>query len=174
LVIAYFPGASSAQVEDQVTNKLEEYLFQFEEVRKGKTYSTTQDGLVVVNVELNQKVKAPDEFWNKLRHQLLVARQIDFPAGVRGPVVNSDFGDTEAMIIGVESDEASYEQLKEYAETLEDLYQNSSGCIQNQTYWRAKRTSGGNGHFTTTRSIWINAWECSERIAIPKCCQSNR
>ena len=109
LVIAYFPGASSAQVEDQVTNKLEQYLFQFEEVRKAKTYSTTQDGLVVVNVELTEKVKAPDEFWNKLRHQLLVAKQIDFPAGVRGPVVNSDFGDTEAMIIGVESDEASYE-----------------------------------------------------------------
>ena len=120
LVIAYFPGATSAQVEDQVTNKLEQYLFQFEEVRKAKTYSTTQDGLVVVNVELTEKVKAPDEFWNKLRHQLLVAKQIDFPAGVRGPVVNSDFGDTEAMIIGVESDEASYEQLKEYAEKLED------------------------------------------------------
>ena len=120
LVIAYFPGASSAQVEDQLTKKLEEYLFQFEEVRKGKTYSTTQDGLVVVNVELNQNVKAPDEFWNKLRHQLLVAKQIDFPTGVRGPVVNSDFGDTEAMIIGVESDELSYEQLKEYTETLED------------------------------------------------------
>lgn len=120
LVIAYFPGASSAQVEDQVTNKLEQYLFQFEEVRKEKTYSTTQDGLVVANVELNENVKAPDEFWNKLRHQLLVAKQIDFPAGVRGPVVNSDFGDTEAMIIGIEGDSASYEQLKEYAEKLED------------------------------------------------------
>jgi multidrug efflux pump subunit AcrB len=36
LVIAYYPGASSAQVEDQVTNKLEQYLFQFEEVRKEK------------------------------------------------------------------------------------------------------------------------------------------
>jgi multidrug efflux pump subunit AcrB len=75
---------------------------------------------VVVNVELNENVKAPDEFWNKLRHQLLVAKQIDFPAGVRGPVVNSDFGDTEAMIIGIESDDASYEQLKGYAEKLED------------------------------------------------------
>jgi multidrug efflux pump subunit AcrB len=120
LVIAWFPGASSAQVEDQVTHKLEQYLFQFEEIRKGKTYSTTQDGFVVVNVELNANVKAPDEFWNKLRHQLLVAKQIDFPTGVRGPVVNSDFGDTEAMVIGIESDSASYEQLKEYTEILED------------------------------------------------------
>ena len=45
LVIAYFPGADAAQVEDQVTARLEEYLFQFEEVQKGKTYSITSDGV---------------------------------------------------------------------------------------------------------------------------------
>lgn len=120
LVIAYYPGASSVQVEDQVTKKLEQYLFQFEEVRKDKTYSTTQDGMVVVNVELNEHVKNPDVFWSKLREQLLLAKQIDFPQGVRGPVVNSDFGDTEAMVIGIESDSAGYDQLKEYAQKLED------------------------------------------------------
>lgn len=120
LVIAYFPGANAAQVEDQVTKKLEQYLFQFEEVRKDKTYSTTQDGMVVVNVELGEKIKNPDVFWSKLRHQLLVGKSIDFPQGVRGPVVNSDFGDTEALVIGIESDEASYVQLKEYAQKLED------------------------------------------------------
>ncbi|SFW12696.1 efflux RND transporter permease subunit [Chitinophaga sancti] len=120
LVIAYFPGANSAQVEDQVTKKLEQYLFQFEEVRKDKTYSTSQDGMVIVNVELGEKVKNPDVFWSKLRHQLLVGKSIDFPQGVRGPIVNSDFGDTEALVIGIESDSATYTQLKEYAQKLED------------------------------------------------------
>jgi len=120
LVIAYYPGANSAQVEDQVTKKLEQYLFQFEEVRKDKTYSTTQDGMVVVNVELGEKVRDPDVFWSKLRHQLLLARQIDLPPGVRGPVVNSDFGDTEALVIGIESNTATYSQLKAYAEKVED------------------------------------------------------
>lgn len=120
LVIAYFPGANSAQVEDQVTKKLEQYLFQFEEVRKDKTYSTTQDGMVVVNVELGEKVRDPDVFWSKLRHQLLLARQIDLPPGVRGPIVNSDFGDTEALVIGIESNTATYAQLKEAAEKVED------------------------------------------------------
>jgi len=120
LVIAYFPGANSAQVEDQVTKKLEQYLFQFEEVRKDKTYSTSQDGMVIVNVELGEKVKNPDVFWSKLRHQLLVGKSIDFPQGVRGPIVNSDFGDTEALVIGIESDAATYTQLKEYAQKMED------------------------------------------------------
>jgi multidrug efflux pump subunit AcrB len=120
LVLAYFPGANSAQVEDQVTKKLEQYLFQYEEVNKAKTYSTTSDGMVVVNVELEQNVKQPDIFWSKLRHQLLVSRQMDLPAGVKGPIVNSDFGDTEALVIGVESNESSYAELKEYTRKLED------------------------------------------------------
>lgn len=121
LVLAYFPGANSAQVEDQVTKKLEQYLFQFEEIRKDKTYSTSQDGMVVVNVELGENVKNPDVFWSKLRHQLLVAKQVDFPKGVRGPIVNSDFGDTEALVIGIESNKATYSQLKDYTQKLEDV-----------------------------------------------------
>jgi multidrug efflux pump subunit AcrB len=120
LVIAYFPGANSAQVEDQVTKKLEQYLFQYEEVNKTKTYSTTKDGIVVVNVELTESVKLPDIFWSKLRHQLLVSKQLDLPEGVKGPIVNSDFGDTEAMVIALEGNKASYAELKTYAQKLED------------------------------------------------------
>ena len=40
LVMAVYPGANSAQVEEQVTKKLEQYLFQFEEVKKEKAFST--------------------------------------------------------------------------------------------------------------------------------------
>jgi len=121
LVIAYFPGANASQVEDQVTRKLEEYLFQYEEVKKEKTYSVTSEGMVVVHLWLRDNVRKPDIFWNKLRHQLLVVKELDMPQGVIGPVVNSDFGDTESMIIGIESDEAGYTELKEYVMKLEDM-----------------------------------------------------
>ncbi|HLP40598.1 MAG TPA: efflux RND transporter permease subunit, partial [Fibrobacteria bacterium] len=46
LVVAMYPGAKAEEVEAQVTNKLEQRLFQFAEVRKAKTHSTTRDGLV--------------------------------------------------------------------------------------------------------------------------------
>lgn len=120
LVIAFYPGATAAQVEEQVTKKIEQYLFQYEEVLKAKTYSTSRDGMVVVTVGLNDNVKKPDIFWNKLRHQLLISKAIDLPQGVQGPIVNSDFGDTEAMLISIESDEANYAQLNDYAKLLED------------------------------------------------------
>jgi multidrug efflux pump subunit AcrB len=120
LIIAYFPGANTAQVEDQVTRKLEEYLFQYEEVQKEKTYSISSDGMVVVHLWLQDNVRKPDIFWSKLRHQLLVVKALELPQGVIGPVVNSDFGDTESMIIGIESDDAGYNEMKEYVSKLED------------------------------------------------------
>jgi len=120
LVTVYYPGATAAQVEEQVTKKLEQYLFQYEEVLKAKTYSTTRDGVVIVNVWLNDDVKKPDIFWSKLRHQLLISKALDLPQGVKGPFVNSDFGDTEAMLIAIESNESSYAQMRIYAQMLQD------------------------------------------------------
>ena len=120
LVVAFFPGATSAQVEDQVTRKLEQYLFGYAEVRKDKTYSTSRDGAVVINVELEENVQDPDVFWSKLRHDLNQARALDLPQGVQGPIVNTDFGDTVAMLIGVESDALSYAELDDYLKRIED------------------------------------------------------
>lgn len=120
LVVAYYPGANSSQVEEQVTRKLEEYLFQYEEVRKEKTFSITMDGSVEVHIWLKDNVRKPDIFWNKLKHQLMIVKAIDLPQSVIGPVVNSDFGDCEALVIGIESNNASLAELKEYTKKLED------------------------------------------------------
>jgi len=120
LLIAYYPGANAPQVEDQVTGKLEEYLFQFEEVRKDKTFSVTSDGMVVVRIWLQDNVRTPDIFWNKLKHELLVVKAVELPQGVVGPVVNSNFGDTETMIIGVESNSTGYTEMKKQIARLED------------------------------------------------------
>ncbi|MCX2431009.1 efflux RND transporter permease subunit [Pedobacter sp. GR22-10] len=121
LVLAGFPGASSAQVEEQLTKKLEQQLFQYDEVDKTKTYSTSKDGMVVINVELTESVKQPDIFWSKLRHQLLVIKASELPQGIQGPIVDSDFGDTEAVVIALESNQATYKELSGYAQKVEDL-----------------------------------------------------
>ncbi|TGE23660.1 efflux RND transporter permease subunit [Hymenobacter aquaticus] len=134
LVVAYFPGATAEQVEAQVTQKLEEYLFRFSEVRKEKTYSTTRDGQVIINVELNENVARPDEFWSKLRHELNVAKAVDLPPGVRGPVVNTDFGDTVAMLIAVESDRLSYGDLRAALRRLEDQLRTVKGISKIKRY----------------------------------------
>ncbi|HWL14773.1 MAG TPA: efflux RND transporter permease subunit, partial [Opitutus sp.] len=48
LVIALSPGATAAQVEQQITRPIESYLFTFTEINAVKTSSVTRDGQVVV------------------------------------------------------------------------------------------------------------------------------
>ena len=120
IVAAMYPGATSQEVEDQVTRKIEEHLFHFEEVRREKTYSTTRNGMVVINVELNKSVTNADQFWSKLRLDLALLKAQELPAGVQGPMVDSDFGDTVAVLIAVHGGSYGYRELKDYARTVED------------------------------------------------------
>ena len=39
LVIGVYPGATSEEVEEQLTKQVENYIFGFKEVKKAKTYS---------------------------------------------------------------------------------------------------------------------------------------
>src|SRR5208282_6760261 len=96
------------------------HLFHFSEVRRDKTYSTTRNGMVVVNVELNDWITNADEFWSKLRLDMAQLRATELPSGVQGPMVDSDFGDTVAVLIAVHGGNYGYRELKDYARTLED------------------------------------------------------
>jgi multidrug efflux pump subunit AcrB/outer membrane protein TolC len=119
IVAAIYPGATTSEVEDQVTRKIEERLFRFEEIRREKTFSTTRNGMVIVNVELNKSVKDSDEFWSKLRLDMAQLKATELPAGVRGPIVDSDFGDTVAALIAVHGGHYGPRELKDYAQTVE-------------------------------------------------------
>jgi multidrug efflux pump subunit AcrB/outer membrane protein TolC len=120
LVIAEYPGATSAQVEQQVTHAIEDRLFTFPEVRKEKTYSTSRPGLSFINVELQDSVTNADVFWSKLREAMLVLSQTTLPSGVRGPIVNSDFGDTVALLIAVHGKPYDYRSLRDYVDRIQD------------------------------------------------------
>src|SRR5258708_10978307 len=100
---------------------MEERLSKLAEVRKGKTYSTRRPGVVFVNVELQDSVRDSDEFWSKLRHDLNEARTGgEFPPGVVGPIVDSDFGDTVALLVAIHGSRYGYRELKDYVKRIED------------------------------------------------------
>ena len=120
LVAAMYPGATSEQVEKQVTKTLEKHIFKFPEVRKEKTYSTSRPGVAIINVELEDSVKNSDVFWAKLRHELNMVRATELPAGVMGPVVDSDFGDTVAMLVAVHGKRYGYRELQDFTDKIHD------------------------------------------------------
>lgn len=120
LIIMTYPGAKAIRVEEQVTKKIEEYLFRYKEVKKDETESRTSDGLSIIQVELQGWVKNRDRFWSKLRHDLYELKAASLPPETVGPIINSDFGDTIALLIAVESDRHTYAELKDYIEIIED------------------------------------------------------
>jgi multidrug efflux pump subunit AcrB/outer membrane protein TolC len=119
LVIGVYPGATSAEVEEQLTTAVERYLFSFKEIKKEKTYSHSKDGMMIIYVELNDDVNNADEFWSKLKHGLSTFKS-QLPSGVLALIADNDFGDTSALLITLESDNKSYRELETYLNKLED------------------------------------------------------
>src|SRR4051812_15926985 len=119
LVIAQYPGATAAQVEEQVTRRVEERLFRFAEVNRAKTVSTSRNGLMVIELWVADGIP-PDPFWSKLRHDMNEVGFMDLPKGVLGPIVNSEFGDVSAMLISVQGERYGPRELRDYARRIED------------------------------------------------------
>ena len=119
VVAAIYPGATSEEVEQQVARPLERYLFTFGEVNRVKTTTTSQNGLCIVMVRLNDDVNNKDEVWSKIKHGLSTFK-LTLPQGVLGVIVNDDFGNTSALLIAIESEQRSYRELKEYSDELSD------------------------------------------------------
>jgi multidrug efflux pump subunit AcrB/outer membrane protein TolC len=118
VIVGVYPGATSAEVEAQLTRTVENYIFGYEEVNKAKTYSMSQDGMMYIFVALNESVKNPDQFWSKLKHGLAELKMTLSP-GIMALFADSDFGDTSALLITLSSDSKSYKELEEELKRLE-------------------------------------------------------
>jgi len=118
LIVGVYPGATSEEVEAQLTRVVENYIFGYQEVKKAKTYSYSKEGMMYVFVELNDNVKNADQFWSKMKHGLIELK-MTLPTGVLALIANSDFGDTSALLITLSSEIRSYKELEEQLKKLE-------------------------------------------------------
>lgn len=119
IVIGLYPGATSQQVEEQLTKKVESYLFQFAAVERSKTWSISKENYMVIYVEVSPEEKDPDGFWVKLQHGLNQFKG-ELPAGVLSLTADNDFGNTSALLLAVESESKTYKELEEYIKKFED------------------------------------------------------
>ena len=119
VVVAVYPGATSEEVENQVARPLERYLFTYNEVNPAKTVTTSQNGMCLVMVRLDDDVDNKDEVWSKIKHGLNTFKS-QLPSGVLALVANDDFGNTSALLIAIESDQRSYRELQQYTDDLSD------------------------------------------------------
>ena len=119
IVVAVAPGNTAQEMVEQVAKPLEDYIFTYKEVKKEKTFSKSRDGIVYIQVQLNDDLNNKDEFWSKFKHGIGVFKA-QLPSNVLAVQVMDDFGDTSALLITMESEEKTYRELKEYMDDLQD------------------------------------------------------
>ena len=113
-----YPGASAKEVEEQVTDVLEEAIQSLGELKEIK--STSQDGLSIIHAEMKDKFRGDrdlQQIWDKLRRKVNDI-QGELPPGAGPSIVNDDFSDVYGLFFALSGDGYSYEQLKEYGEEL--------------------------------------------------------
>lgn len=119
LLIAIYPGATSTEVEEQLAKPVENFIFTNKEVNRAKTITQCKDGMLIINIRLNDNINNKDEFWSKFKHGIIQFKP-QLPPGVLSLQVNDDFGDTSSFLITIESEDKTYRELERHLEELEN------------------------------------------------------
>ncbi|WP_434632876.1 efflux RND transporter permease subunit [Chromobacterium sp. CV08] len=115
LVQANWPGASTVEMERQVTDKLEEKLQEMGEIDYVQSYTKPGESLLVVSLREDVPPKNVPQLWYQVRKKLGdIAYTL--PSGTQGPFFNDEFGDTFGNIYAFSGDGFGYEELRRYVE----------------------------------------------------------
>ncbi|WP_029546310.1 efflux RND transporter permease subunit [Selenomonas sp. AB3002] len=131
VVNALWPGASAAEMQDQVTDKLERKLQDVPGMYR--ITSSTRPGNTVIYAELEDTMPKEDirTTWRDLRNLVNdLKSQGELPDGVYGPYFNDRFDDVFGSVYAVTGDGYSYEELRKYAEDARRLLMASDPSIQ--------------------------------------------
>ena len=109
VVRTLWPGASAAQVEQQLTERIEKKLYETPWVDVLRTASRPGESLTIVILkDYTPKPEVP-EAWRQVRKKLDDIRGT-LPPGVQGPYPNDEFGDVQIKIFALTArdDKAGY------------------------------------------------------------------
>ncbi len=119
VVAAVYPGASPAQMEQEVLKPLEDYIFSYKEVDKNKTHVDCTDGMVMIYVELNGNMNDTKPFWNEFKLGMDNVK-MKLPSGVLAVETISNFGETSSILLTMSSEEKTYREMGDYLDDLRD------------------------------------------------------
>jgi multidrug efflux pump subunit AcrB len=112
---AYWPGASSVQMAEQVTDKLEKTLQETPYVDKIRSYSKPGETLIILELRESTPPKEVQGVWYQVRKKISDMRHT-LPGGVQGPFFNDEFGDTFGSIFALSGDGFTMAEVKQYAD----------------------------------------------------------
>ncbi|MES1162389.1 MAG: efflux RND transporter permease subunit, partial [Rhizobacter sp.] len=114
VVQTYWPGSSSQQMADQVTDKIEKKLQEIAEIDYTATYVRPGETQIKVNLREATAPKDVPDVWYQVRKKVGDIRHT-LPPGVQGPFFNDEFGDTFGNMYALTGDGFSNAELREFA-----------------------------------------------------------
>lgn len=118
LIITPYPGATSEQVEQEVTDKIENALQEMPELKSLHSRSMYGESLITVEIQGQYWSDRLPQIWDKLRRKVNDV-QGDLPKGIVPSTVIDEFGDVYGMMLGVVGDGYSYQEVEEYVKRLQ-------------------------------------------------------
>jgi len=118
VVMTPYPGASAAEVEEEVTNVLEKAIQQLGQLKFVESRSSR--GMSQVKVKIHDKFDKHSlpQVWDELRRKVNDA-QTSLPPGAGPSVVNDDFGDVYGIYVALTGEGYSDAELHEFAKFLQ-------------------------------------------------------
>ncbi len=113
VVQAYWPGATAAQMADQVTDRLERILQEVPNTDKIVSFSKPGQTTIIFQVKDDfDPNEVSDRFYTVRKKMMDMTR--DLPEGVQGPFFNDDFGDTFGVIYSLAAPDYSQAELTDF------------------------------------------------------------
>ncbi|WP_374557164.1 efflux RND transporter permease subunit [Aquitalea pelogenes] len=119
LVQTYWPGAKAVEVEQQISDRLEEKLQEMPEIKYVQSYSKPGESLLLVTLREDVPAKNVQSLWYQVRKKLGDVRH-NLPATTQGPFFNDEFGDTFGNIYAFTGDGFTAEELRRYVDQAKE------------------------------------------------------
>lgn len=117
LVLTQYPGASSLEVETEVTEVLETAIQELGQLDYLESQSTTGLSSITVNILDKYDKKTLPQVWDELRRKVNDA-QSKLPPGVPRSIVFDAYGDVYGVLLAVTGAEYTEEELEDYTDFL--------------------------------------------------------
>ena len=121
VVRAYWPGATAAEMEQQVTDRIEEKLEETPWLDRTQSYSKPGESQVFVFLREDTPPKDVRNVWYQVRKKVGDI-QGQLPQGVQGPFFNDEFGDTYIAMYAFHAEGFNYTELKDYVDTARKVF----------------------------------------------------
>lgn len=115
IVMTQYPGRTTVQVEQEVTDPLEQSIRQIPQVHQ--VTSTSKPGLSIITIEVDEKYFNMEDIWTDVRNKINDTR---LPSGASKPYVNDEYGDEFPYVYALHGNDFTDAELKDYADTIRD------------------------------------------------------